>query len=164
MNFKRERYTNKKEGVHVRRLGIDVVNLTKDVESEAMGMVVFSDKHNTIYMCMEKEQFNKEFVEGWLSKEELGLEAEEKESLGDKVGEVIDNIQEDVNEVVDNVQENIEDIADKVEDTIDEVVENIEDVKEAVTDIVDDIKDVAEKITGKDKKSKSKSKAKRKDK
>nr|MDA3855883.1 hypothetical protein [Candidatus Woesearchaeota archaeon] len=114
MNFKRLRFTNKENGTQVRVLKVNVTNLTEGIKPEDAGRVIFSDTQGSIYMALESKAFNAEYVEGWLTKEDLGLESDEKVEDDDirstLTKEVLDEIAEEDKKVSeDNIETDFKD-------------------------------------------------------
>ena len=132
MNFRRLRFSEKATGTLVRKLDVQVTNLTKNVETEDTGLVVFSNVEGSVYMAMELVEFNKRYVENWVSKEELGLEApeDEPETPLEKLNDFIDDVQETVTDIVDEVKEGISDVAEDIKDVANDVKETVEDIKD----------------------------------
>ena len=128
MNFRRLRFSEKATGTLVRKLDVQVTNLTKNVETEDTGLVVFSNVEGSVYMAMELVEFNKRYVENWLSKKELGLE--ESETPLEKLNDFIDDVQETVTDIVDEVKEGISDVAEDIKDVANDVKETVEDIKD----------------------------------
>ncbi len=85
MNFRKKRYSNRKTGGHYRVYDISVINATNDVASEEVGMVFYSNAENTMFFVREATEFYEKFVEGWLTKEELGITEEEETTSETKV-------------------------------------------------------------------------------
>ena len=150
MNFKRKRATNKLTGEKVRVLDVQVTQ----VES-GEGIVVYCDDKNTLYLSMETTKFNDTFVEGWLSKEELGLGEDEvkkePETLVEKLDDIIDDIKDKANEVLNDTKE----IVDEIKESVSNIVG---DIQEEVEETLDDIKEIVENDSEDKETKKSKSK------
>ena len=134
MGFKKKRFTNVKDGVQVRVLDVNVTDLSSDTEGR--GLVLFSDTKNTVYMAMESKQFKEEFVEGFKTKVELGLEVapivEEADTFIEKVKEVVDDVTDAVDEVLDKAEAIVDELGEGVSDIIEDVKETVEDIKEII--------------------------------
>lgn len=140
-NFKRLKYTEKSTGQKVRKLGVDVLLLLEESDSEngstPSGLTIYCDEGNSVYYAKPVADFETEFVEGWLSKVELGLvEAEvevEPETFSEKVKEAIDSVTDAVKEVVSDAKDIVEEIKEGAEDVADAIGDTAEDIVDIVT-------------------------------